>query len=210
MPDDTPSGTGPAEEPRGLAALLRLEDYHAIWLGAFLLLLGLLLFLPSAPEAMREKIDAANAVIEAEQARAPFRTIERHRALAEKEALQARKGEVGEAVAELFGKPRGWKTNPVDSLYLSGSRARERAAAAKPAAEKAKAAEAGALAAAQSAQDEAAAAEFRDEARNEEARAKIAAWLDAKGKAAAAKRKAGPEPVNRLPWLALLGVACGF
>lgn len=55
--------------------LLRHEDYWAIWLGAFVLIVGLLINYVSLPVDAVKNIAAARATMSAEEAKAPIRTV---------------------------------------------------------------------------------------------------------------------------------------
>jgi len=83
-------------------------------------------------------------------------------------------------------------------------------AAAKPAADKAKAAGEAALANAKTAQAAAAAAGFKDANLNAAAEKEIKAWQEAKDKASKAGAKAGNKPYNRVPYLIGLCVLLGL
>ena len=68
------------------------EDYWAIWLGFFLLILGTLFFLTNPPEGLEEKIHRSNSVMKAEANRAPFKTIAYYNA---QDAKKSSKPETG-------------------------------------------------------------------------------------------------------------------
>ncbi len=58
-----------------LSGLWKKEDYWAIWLGFLLLVAGVVIYLPRGPEGLLEKSEKAEAVLDAEKDRAPFKTI---------------------------------------------------------------------------------------------------------------------------------------
>jgi len=58
-----------------ITELWKKEDYWAIWLGIFILIIGLIIFLPNKPAGMDEKIAKANQTMAAEAKRAPFKTV---------------------------------------------------------------------------------------------------------------------------------------
>jgi len=99
------------------------EDYWAIWLGFFLLALGLIIYLPQAPQGMSEKIAQANATLEAESERAPFKTIEWYQAVEAKKKLKATSSPIGKSIKTFTAKPHGWTTNPLDAFYRSEAEA---------------------------------------------------------------------------------------
>ena len=58
--------------------LLLKEDYWSIWIGGFLLLLGIMLFFTNAPQQLDQKLEEQQEVIQQEEARAPFLTVAWH------------------------------------------------------------------------------------------------------------------------------------
>jgi len=193
-----------------ISDLWKKEDYWAIWLGFGLLLLGLLLFLPMAPENMNEDFATYNAQIEAQAQRAPFRTIEYFQAQDAKGKIRASNAPFAKTLANFFAEPTGWSTNPLDSFYMSKEEAEARNAAALPKYESLQVEAAAALAAAQAAQAAAEAAGFQDESLNNSAREAIANWRSAQTKASDAKKKTERKPYNMIPWLIGCGIAIGL
>ena len=184
-----------------LSDLWKKEDYWAIWLGFLMLIVGLIIYLPRAPEGMQAKIDQANATLAAESARAPFKTIAWHQAVDAKKKLKATNAPVGKWIKSFTAKPHGWKTNPLDAFYMSQAKVDAKNAAAKPKYDAAIAKEAEALAAAQQAQAAAATAGFSDAALNAKAVDAIDDWRSAKKKTSSAKKKASAKPYNQIPYL---------
>ena len=184
--------------------LWKKEDYWAIWLGFFLLILGLILFVPSGPEGFREKIDKANTTLKAESERAPFKTIAWHNAVSAKKKLRASGSAAGKNIKALTTRPHGWNSNPLDSFVRGKAAADSSNAKNKPKSEEAKVKEAAALVAAKAAEAAAEAAGFKDEGLNAKADSAISAWLAAKAKASKAKSKASAKPYNIIPTLILL------
>jgi uncharacterized membrane protein YadS len=212
---DAPEDVVTASTGGGWSDLLRTEDYWAIWLGLFFLAVGLLLYLSNPPAGMREKIAEANAIIESEAARAPFRTVARHEAILAKEGLRSTGGDLGKEIRKLVATPLKWKFPHVSDAFVVGEgRAEERNATARP---KALAAVAKALEArrvALASEAVAAAAEFQDLDLNQVACDDMCAWVVADEAARAAGKKAAVKPDNRIPWLiglaAVLAVLFGL
>ncbi len=69
-----------------LKDLYTKEDWMAVWMGFLLLIAGLLIFLPNPPANMNEDLAKYNSVLKGEAAKAPFKTIEWHKA----SSIQAR------------------------------------------------------------------------------------------------------------------------
>ncbi len=184
-----------------LSDLWTKEDYWAIWLGFILLIAGALIYIPRAPEGLHETINQANAVLEAEAARAPFKTIEWYQASDTKQGLKASSLPHGKAIGNFMAKPHGWSGNPLEAFVMSSEKAAAKKASATAKYESAKAKEEAALVQARAAQEAAAAAEFKNPRLNETAVAAIAAWRQAHRETSAAKKKTGAKPYNQVPYL---------
>ncbi len=189
--------------------LWKKEDYWAIWLGCFILILGMIIYLPSGPAGFRDKIDKANATLKAEAAKAPFKTIAWHEASAAKKKLRARDSALGKWIGKFTGRPHSWTANPFQSFYRSKSAADAINEKAKPKYEDTKKLETEALATAKAAEGAAAAAGFKDEKLNAEAEKAIKAWRDAGAKASKAKSKASAKPYNQIFYLIGLMIVLG-
>ncbi|MBU2539122.1 MAG: YeiH family protein [Proteobacteria bacterium] len=182
--------------------LWKKEDWWAIWLGCAILIAGLIVFLPRPPEGMLEKIDKAEAIMAAEEARAPFRTIEWHKGNDSTSGLKARSEPHGKTIAKWLAFPGRWSSDPLESIYLSKEGAEARNTKAMPAFEEAQAKTKAALEVATQAQDMAAGAGFANPELNKPASTAISAWR----KAREAEKKAGDKTkikaYNKLPYLA--------
>ncbi len=192
---------------RGTASwsdLWKKEDYWAIWLGATVLILGLLLFLPAKPKGMDETIAQSNAVMQSEAARAPFKTVEWYKAQDAKKKLKATGSDVGKFFKKWMAHPGDWTTDISESFIMSQERAAALNAANMPKFEAAKAKEAESLAAALTAQEAAAAASFQDASLNAAAEEKIDSWRKAGAAASKAKAKTELKPYNHIPTLLVL------
>jgi uncharacterized integral membrane protein (TIGR00698 family) len=183
-----------------LRDLYTKEDWMAIWMGFFLLIAGLLIYLPNPPEKAAE-IPKYNTVMKEEAAKAPFKTIEWYNASSSKRGVRARDQEFGKTIQNFLAAPSDWSSNPIDAVYRSKEAADAMSAPFKEAADKAKAAEGAALAAAKTAQSAAAAASFKDATLNSTADKAIKGWQEAKDKASKASGKASVKPFNRVPYL---------
>jgi len=102
--------------------LISHEDYWSIWIGGFVLLMGLFLFFKNAPEdyvAQHEKYEAIQAE---ERARAPFKTMEWYDAFRSKQKIKASSEPVGKFFKKLTTKPSTWNANPLESFYKSSTK----------------------------------------------------------------------------------------
>ena len=184
-----------------ISDLWKKEDYWAIWLGFAILVVGMIIFFPRGPEGMEEKIDAANAILQAEAERAPFKTIAWYKASDSKKKHKATGSSIGKSIKRFTDKPHGWKSNPIQAFILTQEEADAKNAKALPKYEKAKAAEEAAMASAKAAEMAAETAGFQDVALNEAAKTAIGGWRDAHNKASDAKKKIGAKPYNQIPYL---------
>lgn len=184
--------------------LWRKEDYWAIWIGFFIIAVAIFLVF-SNRSGIEAKYNEYAAIVNAEKAK-PIKTIELINAQAAQKAIQGQKLPAMKALIDVLKTPARWKSNPLEALYLSEADARARSAAAQPAVDNAKQAEATALEAATAAQALAAGADFRDESLNAKATEAIGAWQKAKKATADASKKL-VKPFNRIPGLIILGLA---
>jgi uncharacterized membrane protein YadS len=183
-----------------LRDLYKKEDWMAVWMGFFLLIVGLLIYLPRPPEKAAE-IPKYNATMKEEAAKAPFKTIEWHNASSAKRGVRATNQDFAKTIQNFLSAPSDWNTNPIDALYRSEETAKAMGAPFKEAADKAKAAADAALASAKTAQAAAAAAEFKDTTLNAAAEKEINAWQKAKDAASKADGKVKVKSYNRIPYL---------
>jgi hypothetical protein len=159
--------------------LWRKEDWWAIWLGALALVIGLIIFLPRPPADMDAKLASAEATKAAEEARAPFQTIEWHQANDTMTGMRARSEPHGKTIARWLATPERWRDNP--SLALperGGSRQAARGGRAEVRGGQGK--DRRTLAEAKAAQEAAAAANFQNPELNSQAEAAIGDWRTAR------------------------------
>lgn len=193
-----------------LSDLWKKEDYWAIWLGFGLLFIGMFIYLPREPENLQATIAKANAIIEAEANKAPFKTIEYHKAVDSKKKLKATSQPIAKTIKALQGKPHKWTANPVAAFFMSEETAAAKKEKAKAAYQKSMALEQQAYVLATAAQAAAQAVNFENEALNTSAKDTIEAWRDAKFKADKAKKKTKVKPYNQLTWLIALCITLGI
>lgn len=188
--------------------LWRKEDYWAIWVGFFCMLVAIFLVFNNAG-SLESKFQEYAKIMQDESSK-PFKTIEWYNASAAQKSLAGNSNipSVKELISWL-GTPARWKSNPIESLVLSESTAAERNKDTLPKVEAAKTAEKDALAAATEAQKLAADANYADTSLNEAAQASIASWQTAK-KASSDISKKLIKPFNRIPKLIGLGVGLGI
>jgi len=110
------------EAKTSLSDLWKLEDYWAIWLGFILLIISMFIYFPLKPEGTDEKIAKANAILQTESDKAPFKTIEWYKAVDLKKSLKATSSPIGQKIKEFTNKPHGWNLNPLDAFFMTESK----------------------------------------------------------------------------------------
>ena len=197
-----------------ISDLWKQEDYWAIWLGAFILIIGMVIYFPKGDQAALDKIAGANAILMEEAAKAPFKTIAWYKAVDTKRGIKATSSPIGKSVKTFTNKPYGWSTNPLDSLFFSEEAAKAKNEKGEAAYAAARMAVSSVLEAAIAAENRAAEAGFTDKTLNAEAKVAITTWRSAKTKASGAKKKIGAKPFNQIPYLIgfmiVLAIMFGF
>ncbi len=186
--------------------LIVSEDWWAIWIGFFLIVLAALLFIPNPPKGMTEAFRKANTILETESARAPFKTVQWYEASERKEKIKATKTDLGESLDDLFGKPRKWESNPLRAFYMSDEAAEKAAQTARDKYNLISEIEEKLREKAIMAQEAAAAEDFANPELNSVAKQKISQWRMANIEAAAAKKKIPDGGYSIFSNLVLLGI----
>jgi len=176
--------------------LWKLEDYWAIWSGFFILAIGLLIYLPSPPPAMKENIEKANNILTIESERAPFKTVEWFQAIDSKMKIKGTNQSFARSIATWLDKPHKWTYNPIGSFFLSIEAADTRNYKAQDKYKKALAFEREAIAIARASQKNASLSQYKDETLNTNARQDITTWRDAHWKTSNARKKTKTKPYN--------------
>ena len=187
--------------------LIKKEDWWAVWLGFFILLMGVLIYFPHADEMKTELVDIEGKYLADAQKTDKFKTIGWYQLNDAKQGVKAKNIGAGKWLATFSKKPRGWKTNPLDAFFMTQEVADAKMASAVAKYEKVKVTEETTLAAAQAAEATAEAAGFNDTALNEAAKTSIADWRNAWLKASKAKAKTKVSPYNQVGWLIFLGIS---
>ncbi|MDL2285580.1 YeiH family protein [Desulfovibrio sp. OttesenSCG-928-F07] len=184
-----------------ISDLWKKEDYWAIWLGFFILIIGYFCFVSSIPDSYKTTIDKANATMAAEASKSPFKTLEFYSAQSSKSKVVATSNDAGKFISKYLSRPGGWSANPLDSFYISDAAAKAASAPFKDKAETAKADIATALDAAKTAQAEAADAEFKDAELNAKAEKAIADYRKINTEKSKVVSKANVKAKNIFPSL---------
>ncbi|MGI9537660.1 MAG: YeiH family protein [Desulfocapsaceae bacterium] len=182
------------------------EDWWAIWLGFFILLMGVFIYFPHAGDMNAQLTEIEDKYLAGAQKTDQFKTIAWYQLNDAKAGVKAKNIDAGKWLANFSKKPRTWKSNPLDAFFMNQEAADAKKASAVTKYEATKAAEEQALAAAQTAEAAAEAAGFNDTALNEAAKTSIADWRNAWLKASKAKGKTKVSPYNQVGWLIFLGI----
>ena len=102
-----PQGTAQPNES-GWSELWKKEDYWAIWLGLFLMVVSLIFFLGNPPEGMRQIVEETNSTMQSQSQRAPFRTVAWYQAHDKKAKLKSTSEPFAKNLATWASKPKGW------------------------------------------------------------------------------------------------------
>jgi uncharacterized membrane protein YadS len=187
--------------------LLKKEDWWAVWLGFFILLMGVFIYFPHAGDMKAKLTEIEGKYLADAQKTDKFKTIGWYQLNDAKKGVKAKDVAVGKWLSTFSKKPHGWKSNPLDAFVMSQEAADTKKASAMTKYESAQAAEEEALAAAQAAEAAAEAAGFNDTALNEAAKTSIADWRNAWLSASKAKGKTKVNPYNQVGWLIFLGIS---
>ena len=183
------------------------EDWWAVWLGFFILLMGVFIYFPHAGD-MKAKLTEIEGKYLADAGKTDkFKTIGWYQLSDAKKGVKAKDIAAGKWLSNFSKKPRSWKSNPLEAFVMSQETADAKKASAMTKYESAKAAEEEALALAQAAEAAAEAAGFNDTALNDAAKTSITDWRDSWLKASKAKGKTKVKPYNQIGWLIFLGIS---
>ena len=182
------------------------EDWWAIWLGLFILLMGVFIYFPHAGDMQAKLTEIEGKYLADAEKTDKFKTIGWYQLNDARAGVKVSSVPAGKWLKKFSTKPRGWKSNPLDAFLMTQEAADAKKAAAMGKAETASGAEKEALALAQEAEAQAEAAGFNDTALNEAAQASIYDWRGAHRKASSANSKTKVSPYNQIGWLILLGI----
>ena len=101
--------------------LWKKEDYWAIWIGFFILIVASCLVFGGRQE-LESKYEQYAAVMKAESAK-PFKTIEWYQASAAQKGLQGQNLASVKLLINQLKTPARWQSNPLDALMMSQAQA---------------------------------------------------------------------------------------
>lgn len=189
------------------AELWKKEDWWSVWLGFFLLLVGIVFYFPHAGD-IQAKLEKAEAKYSVQANRtAKLKTIAWYQLADAKKKVKAKNSGFGKWIKKFSGKPGKWSNNPLDAFFMSAEKAAAKKEKAVAKYETAKAKEKAAYAKAMAAEEAAETAGFSSAKLNSEAKASITDWRDTHLKASKAKGKTKAKAYNKIGNLIGLGIA---
>lgn len=191
-------------------SLLKHDDYWAIWIGAFLLFFGLMMFFLNPPENIAERHQTFSDNLAAEESKAPFHTVAWYTTFDQQQKIKGSSENIGKFLKNLTTKPGGWNNNPLQSFIVSDKQAQAQKEKATQQYEQTKAAAENAKAAAVAADQRAVEGQYKDEASNKAAEAAILSWREALDSFNASKKKYEAKASNKLPGLLQLLIVLGL
>ena len=100
--------------------ILASEDYWAIWIGAFILLSGLILFLIIGHNSIGDEIKNNRQALINVSKDTPFKTIDWYKEKEKSAELTGTKTAIGKVFSKILTKPKSWINNPVSSFVSQG------------------------------------------------------------------------------------------
>lgn len=97
--------------------LLISDDYWAIWLGGFFLVLGIIIYLFLAKAEIGDAIVINDRKLTEQSEKIPFKSIDWYKAKYHSKQITGSTTTLGKSVKSLLSKPKSWKSNPFSSLY---------------------------------------------------------------------------------------------
>ena len=101
--------------------MVKKEDWWAIWLGFFILIMGVIIYFPTSG-GLKEKLDEIEAKYGQEaQKTDKFKTIGWYQLNDAKKGVRAKNSDIGKWLSNYSKKPHSWKTNPLDATRSAKS-----------------------------------------------------------------------------------------
>lgn len=100
--------------------LLKSDDYWAIWLGSFFLVVGVVAFLIIGKLSIGEEIVNNTSILDQQSKEIPFKTIDWYKAKDKVSQLTGANTSIGKSIKRLLSKPKSWNDNPLKSFLFTG------------------------------------------------------------------------------------------
>ncbi len=102
--------------------LLKSDDYWAIWLGSFFLVVGVVAFLIIGKLSIGEEIVNNTSILDQQSKEIPFKTIDWYKAKDNVSQLTGANTSIGKSIKRLLSKPKSWNDNPLKSFLFTGKK----------------------------------------------------------------------------------------
>ncbi|MBT8220749.1 MAG: YeiH family protein, partial [Bacteroidia bacterium] len=192
------------------SSLLTKDDYWSIWLGAFLLLLGLVAFLSNRSGDLSRQMTEQDLIMQEESRKAPFETIAWHEALEKKNTVKASSLPIGLFLKKLTTKPSTWNSNPLVAFVTTKQQADRAKDESKEAYISLVAQVTAARNQALASQNLAAQDSYQNDQYNNAAVAAIGQWQESKQALEKVQKKQSTKAANKIPWLITLMLVLGL
>lgn len=193
----------------GWRDLWKKEDYWAIWLGFFLIGIGMFIYFFNPPKGLDEKLQKYNLVLEEEQRIAPFRTMKWYEAVDAKAKLRATGENYSKTIKRWTHKPHKWSQNPISSFRLTSEEAKNKSEKSTKRYLHLKSKADSLKEQALSAEQEASKKDFKNDDLNQSAINYINQYREALREAKSARKKTKVKPFNQVGYLISLGLVIG-
>lgn len=100
--------------------LLKSDDYWAIWLGSFFLVVGIVAFLIIGKLSIGEEIVNNTSILDQQSKEIPFKSIDWYKAKDKVSQLTGANTSIGKSIKALLSKPKSWNGNPLKSILFAG------------------------------------------------------------------------------------------
>ncbi|MCG8309706.1 MAG: YeiH family protein [Cytophagales bacterium] len=102
--------------------LVTSEDYWAIWLGAFFLLTGIIIYIIIGQQSIGEEVKSNHKRLSQVLTEVPFHSVEYYKAKEKTAQLTGANTSIGKRIRKLLSKPKSWKGNPLNAFLKSEER----------------------------------------------------------------------------------------
>ncbi len=174
--DQPPGDTKKTKKLKKWSVLWTTKDYWPVWIGFSLIIFTLLMNSSDSQDEIIEEISWANAVMQTEQAKAPFKTVGWYEAFENKAAAMASDKETEKVLQQMTATPHQWEKNLWTAFYQNEFQAYTKNQQALKSYKEEKKKAAIALSYALHAENRAASVRFSDPALNKAAQEKIKEW----------------------------------
>ena len=178
------------------SGLWKTKDYWPVWIGFSLIMFTLLMNTSSLQDEIIEEISWANATMEAEQEKAPFKTVGWYEAFESKAAVMTSDKGRERFLKKMTATPHQWEKNLWTAFYQSKFEAYTKNQQALESYQEEKKKSAIALSYALHAEKRAALAEFSNPALNKAAQERIKEWRNTHLRERAAQKRTENKPYN--------------